>query len=134
MAKKNYKTLGNAIEVTLDKDFSVIAIYIPFRTLYTTDEIENEQEEEYLVQLWLKYNGIDDGLPINIQHFNSNPIIATKSTIKKKLVRIVNQMYEDEELDYYIDRYMYYSDCFEYGNNYYETNNKIEADEDFDID
>lgn len=109
-----YNNVGSVIEIKLGNGFSVMAMYLPFGQ-------ETEiGDDVYLINMWLKADDIDDCLPIDMQKIGNKHIEANKQTIKKKLTRVVTSMFENKELDYYIDRYNYYCDCFEIGNDQLE--------------
>ena len=70
--------------------------------------------------MWLMRNDIDDTFKIYSQEIDTQYISGDKSTIRDNIVKIIEQDYESNFFDYYIERFEYTYKCFDKGNDFYE--------------
>ena len=106
-----YENKGYLIEVKLpESDYSVLCRYK-----------YDKNKDKYLLSMWLMRNDIDDTFKIDSQEIDTQYISGDKSTIRDNIVKIIEQAYESNFFDYYIERFEYTYKCFDKGNDFYES-------------
>lgn len=90
----------------------------------------NKQKEKYSLSMWLKRDDIDDDFKIDSQEIDTQYIPGTKETIEDNVCRIVEQAALSGYFDHYIERFKYTYDCFELGNELFETKRLYGTDDD----
>lgn len=113
-----YENKGYLIEVKLpESDYSVLCRYK-----------YDKNKDKYLLSMWLMRNDIDDTFKIDSQEIDTQYISGDKSTIRDNIVKIIEQAYESNFFDYYIERFEYTYKCFDKGNDFYEAERLSESD------
>ena len=106
-----YENKGCVMEVKLpETDYSVSCQYR-----------YDKNKEKYSLSMWLKRNDIDDTFKIDSQEIDTQYISGDKNTIRNNIVKIIEQAYESNFFDYYIERFEYTYKCFDKGNDFYES-------------
>lgn len=90
----------------------------------------NKPKGKYKLSMWLKRNDIADDFKIDSQEIDTQYISGTKETIESNIMRIVEQASLSGYFDYYIERFKYTYDCFEKGNDLFETEREKLKDND----
>ena len=110
-----YENKGYLIEVKLpESDYSVLCRYK-----------YDKNKDKYLLSMWLMRNDIDDTFKIDSQEIDTQYISGDKSTIRDNIVKIIEQAYESNFFDYYIERFEYTYKCFDKGNDFYEDRKSV---------
>lgn len=105
-----YENKGYLIDVKLpESDYSVLCRYK-----------YDKNKDKYLLSMWLMRNDIDDTFKIDSQEIDTQYISGDKSTIRDNIVKIIEQAYDSNFFDYYIERFEYTYKCFDKGNDFYE--------------
>ena len=106
-----YENKGYLIEVKLpESDYSVLCRYK-----------YDKNKDKYLLSMWLMRNDIDDTFKIDSQEIDTQYISGDKSTIRDNIVKIIEQAYDSNFFDYYIEIFEYTYKCFDKGNDFYES-------------
>ena len=106
-----YENKGYLIDVKLpESDYSVLCRYK-----------YDKNKDKYLFSMWLMRNDIDDTFKIDSQEIDTQYISGDKSTIRDNIVKIIEQAYDSNFFDYYIERFEYTYKCFDKCNDFYES-------------
>lgn len=75
---------------------------------------------KYAVNMWLRKLGIDDRLQICSQEINTQYITSDKENIQSDIAALIEQAANSTYFDEFINRYEYFSECFDRGNELFE--------------
>ena len=110
-----FENKGYVIKVNLPEEDKYKGYSVECRYLYDT------QKEKYSLSMWLICKTIDHRFKIDSQEIDTQYISGDKSTIRDNIVKIIEQAYDSNFFDYYIERFEYTYKCFDKGNDFYES-------------
>ena len=106
------KNRGYAIDLFL-QDYGYKGYYV--ECIYIFDRYENK----YKVDMWLCHNQFEDRFKIDSQKMSDTFIECERDEVRDHLISIMEKMCEDRSIDKYIERFEFTTKCFDYGCEYY---------------
>lgn len=103
-----YRGCKNILVIDLHNNYSIIAI-----------KIWDYENEKFIVELHIKDNRIDNW--DLIEEAESLEFNVDYRIINKAILKHVADLLSSGFFNYYIERYKYEQDCFNVGNEYYES-------------
>lgn len=79
-----------------------------------------KSKEKYALSVRLYRYDIDDQMKISNQGIDTQYISGTKDTIEENICRVIHEMCVNKHFDDYVERYEYYLNCFDRGNELFE--------------
>lgn len=83
--------------------------------------------DKYILDMWLMRNDVDDEFQIRSQEIDKQPISGTKDTIEDNICQMVEYASLSGYFEDYIKRFEYTYQCFDKGNEFFESERIIDA-------
>lgn len=83
----------------------------------------NKKLNKYTLDMWLMQDDMDDEFQIRSQEIDKQPISGSRDTIEDNICKIVEYASLSGYFDEYIKRFEYTYQCFDKGNEFYESEN-----------